>query len=112
MFICQNEGCGRISEPGQPQHKVVTETREKTYIRRFRRYDRTWDQEEVLGSEIVKEIRVCPDCYLDLTGLEPIRLEKIRPEPKKQFHPRQNKQKRSSRKNPEVYYVDREKRNA
>lgn len=75
MFRCQNDKCNKVCKPGQPQHNVVIETRDKSYERKLFRGKRFIRTEEVLGSEIVTEIKVCPDCYKEMTGLEPRKVQ-------------------------------------
>ncbi len=71
MYRC--ELCGQITKPGQPSFKVVTETRERTYLlpqepspaRRGgsgRRSRRAADPSDGIGHEIVTEKLVCADC--------------------------------------------------
>lgn len=49
MYIC--ESCGKQSEPNEPAHKVVVETRVKHY------------PEGTVGEEIVKELTCCEQCF-------------------------------------------------
>lgn len=75
MFRCERKNCRKSVEPRQPQHTIVTETREKTYERKIYKNKRLIRTEEVIGSEIVKEIKVCPECYQKLTGEEPRKVQ-------------------------------------
>lgn len=75
MFRCERESCRKSVEPRQPQHTVVLETREQTYERKIFKGKKLIRVEEVLGSEIVKEIKVCPECYQEVTGEEPRRVQ-------------------------------------
>jgi len=49
MYICQK--CKKVQSSRTPSFKEVVETREKTYPKGG------------VGTEIVKEIMVCPSCY-------------------------------------------------
>jgi hypothetical protein len=70
MYRC--ELCGELTKPGQPSYKVVTETRERTYLppqepspmRRGGRgrSRRTKAPSDGIGREIVTEKLVCADC--------------------------------------------------
>jgi hypothetical protein len=90
MFICQF--CGTQVPRGVPLHRIVTKTRPKTYTGRWvkaRNTDENKDAHEwrriaghkahkvrgkpkfieiwvpgVQGSEIVEELRACPDCFV------------------------------------------------
>lgn len=53
MFKC--EKCGRITEPKEPQTKLVDEVRPVSYLDEHR-------QVIGRGTEIVKEISVCQPC--------------------------------------------------
>jgi hypothetical protein len=79
MYRC--ELCGKLTKPGQPSLKVVTETRERTYLppqepaptRRGgqgRRPRRKAAPSDGAGREIVTEKLVCADCAegLDSNG--------------------------------------------
>ena len=57
MFKC--EKCGRITEPGEKQHKKVIETREKIY----KNEDKHGNIKTSKGTEIVKEINICEECF-------------------------------------------------
>lgn len=61
MFRCAN--CKNITPPGTPQEKMVTETREKTYTHQTGR-----GTKQTQGLEIVKEVGVCPPCFLTMGG--------------------------------------------
>jgi hypothetical protein len=73
MFKCENAGCGKLVKSGQPANRIITEKREKVYSKpiRKRKGGRIVDYKDVFGSEIVKEIKVCPKCFRELTGTEP-----------------------------------------
>jgi hypothetical protein len=70
MYRC--ELCGQLTKPGQPSHKVVTETRERTYLPPqeppttprggYGRPRRTKAPSDGIGREIVTEKLVCADC--------------------------------------------------
>jgi hypothetical protein len=72
MYRC--ELCGEITRPGQPSFKVVTETRERTYLPpqdppsgrrgggKGRRSRRPGTPSDGIGREIVTEKLVCADC--------------------------------------------------
>ena len=78
MYIC--EECGKLSEPNTPQFKKIVETRKKEYHyvvtktgRVIEDPDQTYRlnapagkggaEKTTLGWEIVKEKKVCRDCY-------------------------------------------------
>ena len=72
-FICEHTG--EVVAPGIPEHKVVIQTRSTTYTNQvYKRGKPSKDVRIDQGEEIVKEIRVSPDAYKALTGLEPRRL--------------------------------------
>lgn len=71
MYRC--ELCGQLTRPGQPAHKVVTETRERSYLPpqestptrrggRSRRSRRPARASDGVGREIVTERLVCSAC--------------------------------------------------
>lgn len=102
MFRCGIKKCNKVCEPRQPQHTIVTETRNKTYERKIFRGKRMIRTDEILGSEIIREVKVCPECYKEITGEEPRRVQEIItiPAPKekykrkrKPFQPRINNKK-------------------
>jgi hypothetical protein len=59
-FRCQR--CGRSIRSGVKANTVVVETRRRTYEYQDGRPNG-------VGREIVKEIRVCPDCFLATKGV-------------------------------------------
>ena len=73
MFRCQN--CGKLSKAGEKSYTIVVEKRPKKYkvdfvkIIKKHRPRRGWRKKKVRimkiteGWEIVKEIRVCEECY-------------------------------------------------
>jgi len=71
MFRCENSNCGVLTPARQPENKVVLETRPKTYENKIKRGKQKGTILTTHGSEIVKEIRVCPQCFIMLTGLKP-----------------------------------------
>lgn len=119
MFRCERESCRKSVEPRQPQHTVVTDSREQTYERKIYKNKRLVRTEEVIGSEIVKEIKVCPSCYEEMTGEEPRRvqqttnLRQMREELREQRKPKpwKNRKPRHKRdgKKPVVQHVNRHK---
>jgi hypothetical protein len=79
-FICKHSG--KVIGPGVPEHHVVIETRNKRYENPPYRNGKPTNGEPKLtyGIEIVKEIKVSPEAYQELTGLEPRRVqEKVVP---------------------------------
>ena len=54
MFICDN--CKQPSRPREPMTKIVTQTRRREYK------NKSTGIIEGIGTEIVKEIKVCIDC--------------------------------------------------
>lgn len=72
MYRC--EKCGQITKPGQPSNKIVTETRERTYLPpqqdpgndrrggRRGRSRRSKAPSDGIGREIVTEMLLCDDC--------------------------------------------------
>lgn len=71
MFKCENANCGISTAPRQPENKIITETRSKTYENKIRHGKQKGTILTTHGSEIVKEIRVCPQCFVVLTGERP-----------------------------------------
>jgi hypothetical protein len=59
MFRC--EECGRVTQPREKQHRVVTGTRERVYAGRD-------DVGAGRGWEIVSEARVCGGCVMASAG--------------------------------------------
>ena len=57
MFRC--ERCKRITKPGEKQHKKIVQTRQKTYVN----IDKRGKEKKTIGSEIVKEINICEECF-------------------------------------------------
>ena len=76
MFRCEN--CGKLTKAGEKSYKVIVETRPKKYkvdfvkIIKKHRPGRGWRRKKIRikkvteGWEIVKEIRVCEECYKKL----------------------------------------------
>lgn len=69
MFICEN--CTQQVPLRQPVNYVVTEKRKKAYEKPIKKKRRIVEYELVLGWEIVKQKKTCPDCFKQLTGEEP-----------------------------------------
>lgn len=94
MFNC--ERCKKTTKEGQPTNKVVVEKREAVYTETIKRGKRKGEKLYFKGEEIVKEIDVCPDCYIAMTGLKPVLgMPKAKAKPKRQYKPgsrKQNKQ--------------------
>jgi len=85
MFKCQNEFCGKIVPPRQPVNRIVTECRQKEYTNDIVKRERVVGVKESSGSEIVKEISVCPKCFSRLTGKRPkLADQRKRPDTRKQ----------------------------
>jgi len=63
MYKCQE--CGKISKAGETVNKIVTETRKKEYEFEIQKGRNTITKTSK-GSEIVKEIEVCEECYNEL----------------------------------------------
>lgn len=61
MFYCQ--ATKRLSQSGEPAHKLVTHVRSKTYTRR----NHKTNQDEAIGqgTEIVREILVSKEYYAE-----------------------------------------------
>ena len=59
MFKCQVTG--RLSQPNEPAHRLVTHIRNRTYYRR----NHKTGQDDIIGhgSEVVREILVCREYY-------------------------------------------------
>lgn len=101
MFRCENENCGALTSLRQPENKVVLETRQKTYENKIRRGKQKGTILTTHGSEIVKEIRVCPQCFVVLTGLKPKEArEAPTPPPRKKPRPSFKKKGRKQWTNP------------
>lgn len=79
-FHCEHTG--EVVPAGIPEHRVVMETRRVTYENKVYKRGKPTDEIRVdQGEEVVREIRVSPEAYTILTGLEPRRI--ILPEPPK-----------------------------
>ena len=65
MFKCQK--CDKNTMAGEKCHKIVVETRPKTYINQYK--DRKGRKHEKVteGTEIVREINVCEECYSQIS---------------------------------------------
>ena len=88
MFI--SEKCRKTTQDNQPVNTVVVEKRNKRYINTVKKNKRTFTIESE-GWEIVKEIKTCPDCYQQFTGIEGRKRIEKQPPPRKQrnsFHRR------------------------
>jgi len=68
MYKCESKGCKRLVPSRTPQSKIVTETRRQVYENKIKRGREKGKFKRTEGSEIVREISVCPKCYSDLTG--------------------------------------------
>ena len=71
MFRCQNKSCGKQVPPRQPMNRIVTERRDTTYQKKIIKRRKIVDIVDIHGWEIVREICVCPQCFIDLTGKQP-----------------------------------------
>ena len=69
MFICAKTG--RMTQPNEPAHRLVTQIRERTYTRR----NPKTGQDEIIGfgTEVVREILVCKEYAAEAaaTGFKP-----------------------------------------
>jgi len=94
--------CGKQVPAGQPINYVVTETRQKVYQNEIKTGKMRGTLEDSTGSEIVRQIKTCPKCYKELTGMEPriiipvaavSKTSKVHPNPrsKKTWHNPQQK---------------------
>lgn len=63
MFKCQD--CGAQMPAGQPENRIVVESRPCTYPPVTKNKSRRFFRPE--GWEIVREDKVCPDCYERIT---------------------------------------------
>ena len=72
MFRCELDGCNRVTEPGQPVNKIVTEWRQMTYEHKVKRGKHRGEIYTTTGREIAQEIKVCPECYVLKTGEKPV----------------------------------------
>lgn len=69
MFRCENKGCGKAVPPRTPINFVTTEEREQTYENPVYRKGKTTKRNQFTrGTEIVKQIKVCPKCFERITG--------------------------------------------
>jgi hypothetical protein len=71
MFRCEVKGCDRVTPPRQPVNKIITETRQRFYEKVHKRGKLKGTVETIKGSEIVREIDSCPQCFLRITGQQP-----------------------------------------
>lgn len=72
MFKCENKSCNTQVPARQPVNRIITETREKTYENFvYKRGKKSQHVRLDKGYEIVKQIEVCPECYINMTGLKP-----------------------------------------
>ena len=86
MFRCENKGCNTITLSQQPENKIVLEKRPMTYENTIKRGKNKGTVQTTTGWEIIKEIRVCPDCYKEITGEEPRKFKPIEKKPVKTKH--------------------------
>ena len=70
MYRCQRTG--KLVGPNIREHKVVTKKREVSYPKTIKYGPDKGQTEYIKGWEIVEEIRVAPEIYKELTGLEPV----------------------------------------
>ena len=82
-YICEHTGV--LVPNNTPEHRVVIKTRPKQYEVRIKRGPNRGSYETVQGWEIVKEIRVSPDAYRELTGKEPRKRNPTPPRPVETF---------------------------
>ena len=68
-FTC--ERCKKQQPSGQTINFVVTETRQRTYENELKYGKTRGTLQQSTGTEIVKQVKACPVCYKELTGLEP-----------------------------------------
>lgn len=73
MFRCENKGCHKVVERHQPVNRIVVETRPKTYVNYIKKGYNDTIKVETEGEEIAREIDVCPECFFNITGLQPAR---------------------------------------
>ena len=77
MYKCQNESCNKCTQTRQPEHRVIIKERKAEYSNLVTRGRDRGGNRITTGHEIVKEIRVCPDCYYKLTGQKPLAIRQI-----------------------------------
>lgn len=68
MYRCENKSCRKLVPIRTPQSKVVTETRSQVYENKIKRGKNKGKMKKTEGTEIVKEISVCPKCFSNFTG--------------------------------------------
>lgn len=98
MFRCENKGCHKNVERHQPVNRIIVETRERTYVNWRKKGRRDEMKIETHGEEIVEEISVCPECYFNITGLQPARsAQPMAPVPKRRHRRRMSEEQRTWR---------------
>ena len=72
MFRCENKHCGKVVPARTPANMVTIETREKTYENPVFNHGKPTNKTCITtGFETVREIKVCPNCFRELTGEQP-----------------------------------------
>jgi len=79
MFKCQVPGCNNITQLHQPVNKIIIKTRPRKYINIKKRGTLKDTVTETEGYEIVQEVNACPECYLMITGDQPVKFVQIAP---------------------------------
>lgn len=71
MFKCEMQKCGVVTQPRQPANRIIVQTRKTRYENMIHRGPHKGEMLVTEGTEIVKEIKVCPTCYEIFTGNKP-----------------------------------------
>lgn len=106
MFKC--DLCKNTTNNGQPINRFISQRRERSY--EFPGRKAHHNPRVSHGWEIVKEQKLCPDCFSSVSGEEPIIVEKRKVKPtfkNRPFSDRapRNKNKHSQYKRPKVEVV-------
>ena len=106
MFKCQHTG--KMIGPNVPENRIVTERRRKLYERVIKRGYNRGNVETVEGWEIVKEISVGPEAYIQLTGKTPAakRVQEAFIKVEEESRPRHSRNRKRNNKTPKVQVVN------
>lgn len=79
MFLCESEDCGVTVPQRTPENKVVLKTRHQVYSNEILKGKERGKYKRTEGTEIIREISVCPGCYKELTGEAPAAARPAKP---------------------------------
>ncbi len=71
MFVCQSNDCRATVPSRTPENRIVLETRYQVYSNKIITGKEKGNFKRTEGTEIVRQVSVCPGCYKKITGETP-----------------------------------------